>query len=467
MARLAHPNVLAVHDVGEGEGYDWVVMDLAEGGSLAQRIEAGPVDRALAVRWIVEVLRALQAAHAAGIVHRDVKPQNILLDRYGHAQLADFGIALMGEEMLRTTRTGMALGSLAYMAPEQRIDARKVTQEADIYAVGATLHHLLTGASPMDLFMAGEHSERLAAVPDDLRGVVVAATRYEPSRRYATAEGMANALQSCEARRLPAGPVGGEPAVSEGAGATGVARDGGMANSPGEPPASREARGARPADPDDPLHTHTDAASTSPKRAAPDVPERTIEDGRGRPAPDLPERPAGADQPAGAARPGPGAPDPGAPPPVFWLAVVVASIVAVVLWQIATPQPAATPSAVETSPAVETSATDAMDRVISTALGRPLGVLRATAGERPITFDLAGSLDNVTGTVTLGKRPGLVQTPVRGRYEPTDHTLTLTEVTQGSEPGVYTLTFDPALSTFTGRFDRKDTGRVVIIVDGS
>lgn len=451
MARLAHPNVLAVHDVGEGEGYDWVVMDLAEGGSLAQKIEAGPVDRALAVRWVIEVLRALQAAHAVGIVHRDVKPQNILLDRYGHAQLADFGIALMGEEMLRTTRTGMVLGSLAYMAPEQRIDARKVTQEADIYAVGATLHHLLTGASPMDLFMAGEHSERLAAVPDDLRGVVVAATRYEPSRRYATAEGMANALLSVEARRRRAGISGREAAIPGGASEASAAH--------GAAPASPGAHGARPDRPDDPLHAGTvDAESTGldvPERAAPDIPERTTEDVPERPAPDMPERPAGAE------RPGPDASDPGAPPPLFWLAVVVASIVAVVLWQIAAPQPTAPPSA------VETSATDAMDRVLSTARGRPLGVLRATAGERPITFDLAGSLDNVTGTVTLGKRPGLVQTPVRGRYEPTDHTLTLTEVTQGKEPGVYTLTFDPALSTFSGRFDRKDTGRVVIIVDGS
>lgn len=419
MARLAHPNVLAVHDVGEGEGFSYVVMDLADGGSLAQRVDDGVVDVPQALAWIHEVLQALGAAHAAGIVHRDVKPQNILLDRYGHAQLADFGIAMIGDDLARSTRTGMAMGSLAYMAPEQRIDARRVTPEADIYAVGATLYHLLTGQSPMDLFMAGEHSERFAAVPPGLREAIFTATRYEPSRRFPSADGMARALSAAVAA------------------ADGDGQHPPTAGSSGPPSASPE----RPAAP----------PSSPPAR---DAYTPTL------------------DEPAALPPPAPGPAEPGDATPRVDLRVaagvlVGAALLTALAWQVSAPAPRTPPGA--PAPGVEARAAAtgaptagaAMDRVISTAMGRPLGVLHGTVGGRAVTFDLAGSLDNVTGAVSTTNGDTTLQSRVRGRYDPASHTLTLDAT--GGAAGTYRLAFDDALSSFTGTFTRAgDTAAVPI-----
>lgn len=194
MAQLDHPNVLRIYDVGHEDGQDFVVMDLAEGGSLAARLkERGPMPPDTAIAYVVQVLSALAAAHATGIVHRDVKPQNILLDRRGTALLADFGIAMLEDDQ-RTTKTGTAMGSLAYMAPEQRLDARRVGPAADLYAAGATLYHLLTRANPVDLFTAGRDSERFDGLPAPLRDIVFRATRLDPAARYPSAGAMAREL---------------------------------------------------------------------------------------------------------------------------------------------------------------------------------------------------------------------------------------------------------------------------------
>ncbi len=418
MARLAHPNVLAVHDVGEGEGFSYVVMDLADGGSLAQQLDEGPVEVGQALTWINEVLQALTAAHAAGIVHRDVKPQNILLDRYGHAQLADFGIAMMGDDLARSTRTGMAMGSLAYMAPEQRIDARRVTPEADIYAVGATLYHLVTGQSPMDLFMAGEHSERLALLPAALREPVFTATRYEPSRRYSTAEGMARALTKAGSSAEPPAPAPVAPPV---------------ATAP-QPPL------ARPSD----VYT-----ATEDDRSAAPVPAPAA-----LPAP-APVPIEATEPPAGAGR--------GARFDARVVAGVVSvlAITALLAWQVSAPTPRRPPGGAErgeprtTSPTPPTTGA-AMDRVLSTAMGRPLGVLHATVGGRDVTFELSGSLDHVSGVVSTSLGSDVLQARVNGRYDTTSHTLTLDAA--GADGGSYTLTFDAALSSFTGTFVRPSGG---------
>ena len=140
MARLAHPNVLTIYDVASTDELDFVIMDLAEGGSLSEWLErTGPMEPRTALSFTVQVLSALAAAHAAGMVHRDVKPQNVLLNSRGTALLADFGIALLTEDQHRTTRTGVAMGSLSFMPPEQRLDARSVSASADVYATGAML----------------------------------------------------------------------------------------------------------------------------------------------------------------------------------------------------------------------------------------------------------------------------------------------------------------------------------------
>lgn len=411
MARLAHPNVVAVHDVGAGEGYDWVVMDLVEGGTLAEAADRGGVTVGTAVRWMGQVLSALEAAHAASIIHRDVKPQNILIDRYGNARLADFGIALIrSDTTLRTTRTGVAMGSLAYMAPEQRLDARGVTVEADIYGVGATLFQIVSGASPMDLFMAGEHSDRLAGVPVELRRVIVAATRYEPSRRYSSAAGMAAAL--AEAGRRGEGAASGEAAA------------------------------------------RAEAAVRATDDTA--IDEMASDEAAPGDAPALPGSGNGARE-REVARPGSDVHESEPVVPVWLIAAPVLAGLAVVGVLITLRAPSDAPD-------VRPAGASPMDRMIAMAQARPLGTWHGSmtpaggspsAGSTAVRFDLAGSLEHVTGVVRVAG----VEHRVLGRYAVAGRTLTLVEEQpseQSSGGGTWTLVFDDALSKFTGRFDPGD-----------
>ncbi len=193
MARLKHPNVLGVHDVGTDGALDYVVMDLAF-GSLQDVIEdTGPMVLGDAVQYTIQVLSALACAHAEGIVHRDVKPHNVLLDGNGRALLADFGIALLVEDD-RRTKTGVAMGSLAYMPPEQRLDAARVGPAADIYSAGAMLYNLLTNDNPVDLFLADDDSDRFAGLPPKVVQVIRTATQVIMADRYASAGEMAGEL---------------------------------------------------------------------------------------------------------------------------------------------------------------------------------------------------------------------------------------------------------------------------------
>ncbi len=193
MARLKHPNVLGVHDVGTDGDLDFVVMDLAY-GSLQDVIEStGPLALGDAVQFTIQVLSALACAHAEGIIHRDVKPHNVLLDINGRALLADFGIALLVEDD-RRTKTGVAMGSLAYMPPEQRLDAARVGPAADIYSAGAMLYNLLTNDNPVDLFLADDDSERFAGLPPAVVVVIRTATQVMMNDRYASAGEMAGEL---------------------------------------------------------------------------------------------------------------------------------------------------------------------------------------------------------------------------------------------------------------------------------
>ena len=194
MAKLGHPNIVAVHDIGSEGPFDYVVMDVADHGTLAQRLaDRGPLLPSQAIRWMVDVLAALAVAHARGIVHRDVKPSNILLDAHERPLLADFGVALVSD--FRSTGTGIALGSVAFMPPEQRLDASSVDHRADIYAVGATLFRLVTCENPIDLFLANEHSSRWDPVDQRLAEVLRWATAQDPADRPTSAGELATCLE--------------------------------------------------------------------------------------------------------------------------------------------------------------------------------------------------------------------------------------------------------------------------------
>jgi serine/threonine-protein kinase len=185
-------------------------MELCERGSLsAHARRVGPRPGAEAARFAFEALAALDYAHSKGVVHRDIKPHNMLLDGDLRVKLTDFGIAriLSQEGGNRLTGTGDTLGTLAYMSPEQRIDPRKAGPHADVYGVGATIYMLVSGRRPFDLAMASLDPTVLERVPAALRPIVRRATAHRAQDRYASARSMAVALAEAWSSLDPSGPL--------------------------------------------------------------------------------------------------------------------------------------------------------------------------------------------------------------------------------------------------------------------
>ncbi len=198
MAGLEHPHVLRVHDVGQDGPWTFIVMELATGGTLWNWVERhGPMPPRLAVSLLLPVADALAAAHAAGVVHRDVKPQNVMIDAKGRPRVADFGIArVRGGDEPSLTRTGSSLGTWGYMAPEQRKDAHSVDARADVYALGATLWALLAGEVPVDLFAWDPAHDLDPGLSPDLLALIRCATRFEPAERPEDMRAMSDALEA-------------------------------------------------------------------------------------------------------------------------------------------------------------------------------------------------------------------------------------------------------------------------------
>ncbi|MCV7412086.1 hypothetical protein AWC05_13730 [Mycobacterium florentinum] len=202
-AQLNSPHVVPIHDYGEIDGRLFVNMRLIEGRDLQQVLSEGPLDPARAVRIVEQVARALHAAHKIGLVHRDVKPSNILLDEDDFAYLIDFGIA-RGADQTRMTGTGGVIGSWPYMAPE-RLRAGQVDARSDVYALACVLYECLTGDTPF----AGDNTEQQITahfmeppprpsitdpnVPATLDPVIANGMAKDPDQRYATTIELATA----------------------------------------------------------------------------------------------------------------------------------------------------------------------------------------------------------------------------------------------------------------------------------
>lgn len=209
LARLGHPHLVRLFELRDDVKCPYMAMEYLEGGTVGQRLVRGALHPHHAVRIAAEVCNALQAAHDAGVVHRDVKPQNLLLDAEGMVKLSDFGVARVEQEM-RLTQSKTALGTFAYMPPEQQRDASKVDFRADIYSAGATLYTMLTARRPVHL-VTGERDRALQQLPDELRAIVDRATEPDPKDRYARADVLEAALRDLLGR-LPR-PEGAEPVV--------------------------------------------------------------------------------------------------------------------------------------------------------------------------------------------------------------------------------------------------------------
>lgn len=204
IAHLQHPHILPVYDFGEYEGLPYIVMAYLSGGTLADVIQRGPMELSAASRVVTQIASALDFAHQKGIIHRDFKPGNVLLDEQGNTYLADFGLAKITESSSQITGM-MILGTPAYMAPEQSSPG-ELTPAVDIYALGVTVFQMLTGRVPFDaptplaVLMAHINqpipaiAEFRADLPPGLQAVFAKAMAKDSEARYATAGDLAAAL---------------------------------------------------------------------------------------------------------------------------------------------------------------------------------------------------------------------------------------------------------------------------------
>jgi len=219
LARLRHPFVLPLHDSGETGGTLYFVMPYIDGESLRARLEReGPLGLGDVVAIARNVADALDYAHGEGIVHRDVKPENILLSRHGHALLADFGIARgTGPAAGVTTQVGMAIGTVSYMSPEQALGEAQLDGRSDVYALGCVVFEMLSGQPPFvgsnPLAIIAQHIStampELTCRPGQPAGVattVARALEKDAARRFPTAGAFVQALQASSEgnARLPA-----------------------------------------------------------------------------------------------------------------------------------------------------------------------------------------------------------------------------------------------------------------------
>lgn len=211
VARLDHPGIVTIYEVGEDDGHPFLAMKLIEGGSLSQLLQQGPLDAQRALKIAIEISEAIAHAHARGVVHRDLKPANILLDQDGHAVVTDFGVAKCLESFrCQLTTAGEPIGTPHFMPPEQADAGRgEIGPAADVYSIGAVIYAMLTGrppfqaASPIDVIMQVLSSDPVpprrlnATVPVALDAIVMMCLQKDPRKRYRSAAELASDLERC------------------------------------------------------------------------------------------------------------------------------------------------------------------------------------------------------------------------------------------------------------------------------
>src|SRR3954468_23600680 len=197
-AALQHPNVVGVYDRGEWDGTSYIAMEHLEGKTLKQVIiDEAPLDPIRAIDLLVQVLRAARFAHKRGVVHRDLKPQNVIVDPEGRAKVTDFGIARAGASDM--TQTGSIMGTAQYLSPEQA-QGLPVDDRSDLYSVGVVLYEMVTGRVPFDGDSAVSIALKQGAeqpvppralnpdLPPELEAVVLRALAKDPSQRFQDAD---------------------------------------------------------------------------------------------------------------------------------------------------------------------------------------------------------------------------------------------------------------------------------------
>lgn len=222
VARLQHPNIVQIHEIGEADGHPYCALEYIAGGNLAKRLGGQPLATREAARLVEALARAMQLAHSRNVVHRDLKPANVLLAADGTPKVTDFGLARQLDDDRGQTQVGSVVGTPNYMAPEQAAgEAHTAGPAADVYALGAILYECLTSRPPFRGATVAETLEQVRTkepepprrlrpnVPRDLETICLKCLRKEPERRYASAEALAEDLRRWAAGEpIAARPVG-------------------------------------------------------------------------------------------------------------------------------------------------------------------------------------------------------------------------------------------------------------------
>ena len=197
MAQLHHKHIVTVHDIGNEQNLVYMVMEMLPGGSLKDRIDDhGVLHPQQAVDAAIAMASGLGYAHENNVIHRDVKLDNVLISSKGVLKVADFGIARIDDGNTGMTQTGAVMGTLAYMAPEQRLSARRAGPQADLYAVAASFYVMISNRKPIELYSEDMQEEAFADLSEPVVEFLKKGCHFNPSMRFNDSEDLIAALES-------------------------------------------------------------------------------------------------------------------------------------------------------------------------------------------------------------------------------------------------------------------------------